>query len=461
MGLLLFISSPISQAQESPPQLAFLSAEGFGAYAKGGRGGEIYHVTNLRDDGQPGSLRHAVEQEGPRTIVFDISGTIQLQSTLRVENPFITIAGQTAPGDGICLRDDALIIETHDVIVRYIRVRLGDQGDTGDALSINEGHNIIVDHCSASWSTDEVLSTSTGDPTLTNVTVQWCFITEGLNPENHSFGSLIRGTGGAKYSYHHNLYAHNRNRNPRPGNYDDNPHDEDPEGLLLDFRNNVIYNWAGSYAGYNADEVSITKLNYINNFLIPGPDSKNNGIAYRTGSPYNKAYFAGNIYNYQEPSNRWNVVDFDDDWNGEQAAAYKQDQPFEIGSIKQEDAWTAYHKVIGTAGASLHCRDETDERIINNLQRKTGTIIDSQQEVGGWPQLDSTPAPKDTDRDGMPDAWENAHGLNPQDANDRNDDMDEDGYTNLEEYLNELCQEWNSQLDRREVNGVQEAVKMH
>lgn len=422
-------------AQATP--LAFPGAQGFGAYAQGGRGGDVYIVTNLDDSG-PGSLRAAIEAEGPRTVVFAVSGTIALESTLRIENPFITIAGQTAPGGGICLKDDSLVIETHDVIVRYLRVRLGDQGDPGDAISISEGENIILDHCSASWSTDEALSASTAEPVLTNLTVQWCFITEALNPEDHSYGSLIRGTGGARYSFHHNLYAHNRGRNPRPGNYDRNPHSQDPEGLLLDFRNNVIYNWSGGYAGYNSDEESVTRLNYVGNVLIPGPASKKSGIAYRTGSPYNRAYFAGNVYDTETPANPWQLVRFRDEWSAQQIEAYQRQRPFETGPIETEDAWTAFRRVMAYGGASLPVRDSADRRVVNALLQRSGQIIDSQDEVGAWPQLISTPAPPDADQDGMPDGWERLHGLDPNDPADRNEDAG-GGYTRLEVYLNHLC----------------------
>ena len=420
--------------------LGFPGAEGFGAYSKGGRGGTVIHVTNLNDDG-PGSLRWAVEQEGPRTIVFDSSGTIDLKNQLIIENPYITIAGQTAPGDGICLRGETFLIETHDVIVRYIRCRLGDgmhgQGSLQgkDAISISKGEDIIVDHCSGSWSLDEVLSSSTSKPTLTRVTVQWCFITEGLNPSNHGFGSLIRGTGGAKYSYIHNLYAHNRRRNPRPGNYDRNPHTEDPDGLLLDFRNNVIYNWGGESAGYNNDSESVTRLNYVGNYLIPGENSENNGIAYSTGSPYNRSYFADNYYNGKIPKNQWSLVSFRDSWSKDNICDYKQSQPFETGPITEVDAPTAYKNVLEIGGASLPKRDAVDTRVVNSVQNRTGKIINSQEEVGGWPVLKSAPAPLDTDRDGMPDKWEKAHKLNPKDPEDRNN-VSLNGYTMLEEYLN-------------------------
>lgn len=422
--------------QEEQKLKAFPTAEGFGAYAKGGRGGRVLHITNLNDEGN-GSLRWAIEQEGPRTVVFEVSGTITLEDDLPIDNPYITIAGQTAPGDGIAIRDGSLEIETHDVVIRYIRSRLGDRGDRGDAISIGSGHDIIVDHCSASWSTDEVLSVSTDEPDLTDVTVQWCFITEALNPENHGFGSLIRGTGGARYSFHHNLYAHNHGRNPRPGNYDSNPHDEDPEGLLLDFRNNVLYNWGGAHAGYNADSESVTRLNYAGNFLIPGSNSENNGIAYETGSPFNKAYFNDNYYDLEKPEDPWELVNFDNDWSQQQIEAYKQNQPFSTGPIETDVPREAFEGVLSLGGASLPNRDAVDTRVVNDVRNRTGTIIDSQNEVGGWPELKSSPAPTDTDRDGMPESWEKKQGLDSDDAADRNK-IAEDGYTMLEKYLNSI-----------------------
>lgn len=415
-------------------QLAFPTAEGFGAYSKGGRGGKVFYVTNLNDNG-PGSLRWAVEQEGPRTILFSVSGTIVLEEELSIDNPYITIAGQTAPGDGIALRNAPLRIGTHDVVVRYIRARLGDEGKEGDAISISRGHDIIVDHCSASWSTDEALSASTGSPRLTNVTVQWCFITEALNPENHSFGSLIRGTGGARYSFHHNLYAHNRGRNPRPGNYNFNSIEKDPEGLLLDFRNNVIYNWGGSHAGYNSDSESITKLNYVGNYLIPGPNSKNTGHAYRTGSSHNKAWFQNNYYNYRKPADDWEVVNFNEAWDESVIEAYKQNQPFPTGPIETEEPEAAFQQVMNHGGASLPRRDAVDMRVVNDVRNKTGAIINSQEEVGGWPELTSAPPPTDTDGDGIPDDWEKKNGLDPGNPEDGNQ-VAEDGYTMLEKYLN-------------------------
>jgi hypothetical protein len=441
VGWTLFLVC-LAQAQGTGSTIpAFPGAEGFGAYSRGGRGGKVLHVTNLDDKGE-GSLRWAIEQEGPRMIVFDVSGTIGLESMLNVEKPYVTIAGQTAPGDGICMKGETLRIATHDVIIRYIRCRLGDamhgigslQGK--DAISISVGKDIIVDHCSASWSLDEVLSASTSKPTLTRVTVQWCFITEALNPSNHAFGSLIRGTGGAKYSYIRNLYAHNRRRNPRPGNYDRNPYTKDPEGLLLDFRNNVIYNWGGESAGYNNDSKSVTRLNYIGNYLIPGPNSVNNGIAYSTSSPYNRAFFVGNMYDGKLPDDPWSIVKYHEDWTDDIIRAYKQGKPFETGPIHDEDARTAFQLVMETGGASLPKRDTVDTRVVNSVRNRSGRIINSQEEVGSWPELKSLPAPTDTDRDGMPDDWEGKFGLDPKDAEDNTKDKDSDGYTNIEEYLN-------------------------
>jgi hypothetical protein len=434
--LALFTSTSIGQ------QLAFPSAEGFGAYSKGGRGGAVLYVTNLDNDG-PGSLRWAIDQKGPRTVLFAVSGTIELKDRLTIKNPYITIAGQTAPGDGICIKGETVRIETHDVIVRYIRVRLGNamQGQGSlqgkDAISISKGKDIIVDHCSASWSLDEILSTSTHHPTLTRVTVQWCFITEGLNPDNHGFGSLVRGTGGAKYSYLYNLYAHNKGRNPRPGNYDSNPHDEDPLGLLLDFRNNVIYNWGGTHAGYNADKESVTRLNYVGNYLISGANSKATGIAYATGSPYNRAYFSGNYYNGEKPDNQWELVNFNDRWTENEIDAYKRNEPFETGPVNTESAQSAYQRILATGGATLPKRDSVDQRIVNDVKNRTGKIIASQLEVGGWPRLNSSQPPLDTDHDGMPDEWEVKNKLDKENPDDRNT-ISNKGYTMLEEYLNSI-----------------------
>ena len=418
-------------------QLAFPGAEGFGRFAVGGRGGVVYEVTNLDDSGE-GSLREAINASGPRTVVFRVSGTIAIQSSLKINNPYITIAGQTAPGDGICLKDYQFSVSADHSIVRFIRSRLGDnQGQETDSLSVGGDSNVILDHCSASWSVDETLSV-TGEETK-NVTVQWCFITESLNDSIHTkgphgYGSLIRGERGHGYTFHHNFYAHHRSRCPRPGNYID--YLTDPDGLLFDFRNNVIYNWSGKEPGYNADENSITKMNYVGNYLKLGTNSSL-GYAFDEGSTYNRGYFAGNYYNGSYPVDPWSLVDFGG-FSDAQIAAYKQSAPFDFAPVQTDDAITAYQRVLEFCGALYPNRDAADERLLADLVNGTGRIIDDEDEVGGWPTLNSATPPDDTDRDGMPDDWETARGLNPHSAADRNDDRNGDGYTNLENYLNYL-----------------------
>jgi pectate lyase len=235
------------------------------------------------------------------------------------------------------------------------------------------------------------------------------------------------------------LYAHNRGRNPRPGNYDDlNPHEQDPNGLLLDFRNNVIYDWRGTYAGYNADAVSVTRLNYVGNYLVVGPESTATGKAYREGSVYNRSHFAGNYYNHNLPEDGWSLLIFDNYWTDRQILAYQQAAPFETGPIVRQEAKDAYRDVLACGGATLPRRDSVDQRIVAEVTSGKGHILNSQDEVGGWPDLQTAAAPKDSDGDGMPDEWEQQHGLNPNDAADGPQVKDAGGYTNVEVYLNAL-----------------------
>ncbi len=424
--------------------LAFPGAEGFGAFAKGGRGGDVYTVTNLTDWGD-GSLRYGIQTaSGPRTIVFAVSGLIQLNSNLSVDKDYITIAGQTAPGDGICLRDGALQIKGDHVIVRYIRSRLGDEaGREEDAISIVRGHHIIMDHCSASWSVDECFSCSTGDEgEIDSVTVQWSIISEAL--ENsihskgaHSYGALIRGCYGAKYSYHHNLFAHNRSRNPRPGNYDENSYLLDPDGLQFDFRNNVIYNWKGSRPGYDGDSESVCRYNYVGNYGKPGPDSDDTGYAYSAGCKHFRAYYDDNLFFGEIPADQWSLVTFSGTWTTLEKSDYKQTEPFSTGPMVTESAQDAYDNVMAHAGAS-RVRDVVDSRVISDVQNGTGAIIDDEDEVGSWPVYETYGVKLDSDLDGMPDFWETENGLNPNDPEDRNGDRNSDGFTNLEEYLHDV-----------------------
>lgn len=423
---------------------AFPGAEGYGAYAKGGRGGDVFTVTNLNDSGR-GSLRYGIESAaGPRTIVFALSGIIKLKSPLLVDKDYITIAGQSAPGDGICLRDAALVVDANHVIIRYLRSRLGSEsGKESDAISINGGRHIIVDHCSASWSVDEVFSCSTGTPgKIDSVSVQWCIISEALNNSihkkgAHGYGALIRGCGGVKYSYHHNLFAHNYSRNPRPGNYNQNNRFVDPEGLLFDFRNNVMYNWGGSRPGYDSDKESVCMMNYVGNVGIPGPDSDPTGFAYSAGCKHFRAYFEQNKFYGSIPGDQWKLVDFSGEWTKEEVKIYKQYKPFGEVNVYTHHPDTALTLVLAHAGASLN-RDPVDQRVVQSVHKQTGSIINDQKEVGSWPSYKTDSTYKDSDLDGIPDDWEKKKGLNPKDKSDRNEDPDGDGYTNLEEYLNGL-----------------------
>lgn len=423
---------------------AFPGAEGFGAYTPGGRGGKVYKVTNLNDSG-PSSLREAIEAIGPRIVVFDVSGTIYLKSRLTIENPYITIAGQTAAGDGIGLADYPFFVQSHNVIIRHMRFRMGDRfRKEEDAFSIVNSDNVMVDHVSASWSIDETFSVDGSD----NISVQWSLISESLNDSYHikgphGYGSLIRGGKGAKYSFHHNMWANHRNRMPRPGNY--TSHEVDPQGLLTDFSNNVFYNWAGSGGGYNADNESVTKYNFINNYYKAGPDSDSDRYyAFKENCPYAEAYFAGNYMNGEEPGDPWDLHKFQVyglDYIGmtfeEFENKYKQISPLPVAKISLESALEAYQSVLANVGALP--RDDVDSRVVNDVKNGKGGIIDSPEDVGGWPVLNSTEPPMDIDNDGMPDEWEEEVGLNPSE-NDAAGDIDNDGYTNIEEYLNKLAE---------------------
>ncbi|MBS1794418.1 MAG: carboxypeptidase regulatory-like domain-containing protein [Acidobacteria bacterium] len=423
---------------------AFPTAEGAGAYAIGGRGGDTYHVTNLNDSGA-GSLRDGIATAtGPRTIVFDVSGTIYLNSRLAINKPFLTLAGQTAPGDGITIAGWTTVVDsTQHIIIRYLRFRPGDircgNGMEGDALWVDKSKDVIVDHVSASWSVDESLSVTESD----RVTVQWSFITESMNfschPEGrHGYGSLIR-YGSGRISYHHNFYAHHFNRNPRVG-----------DNITLDFVNNVIYDWGtdASYSG--AIDEGITRVNYIGNYLVAGP---NTPVAKRTrafngGSPNTWIYQTGNVID----SNVNGVRDgTDTGWamfvnlytpqNAPLDPAFagradsKKDGPAaSLVDITPGAAADAYTRVLATAGSS-QSRDAVDARVANEAGSETGAMINSQTDVGGWPLLNSLPAPVDTDGDGIPDTWENSHGLNAADPNDAAQ-LAPNGYSNLENYIN-------------------------
>ncbi|HEY0599723.1 pectate lyase [Brevundimonas sp.] len=427
-----------AQAQAQGATLAFPGAEGAGRHATGGRGGAVWRVTNLSDSG-PGSLRAAIEAEGPRTVVFDIGGTIRLASPLTIRRGRITIAGQTAPGGGITLRDQPLIVAADDVVIRHIRSRLGDEsGVEADAISIERGRRIILDHVSASWSVDETLSVgSRYDPPeqgVYDVTVQWSLIAESLNASGHAkgdhgYGSLIRGGHGARMTFHHNLWAAHRARMPRPGNY--NAPAVDPEGPRFEFRSNVFYDWGGSHAGYNADTDSLSAYAFIGNAYVPGPDTRGR-LAFEEANPLARAWFEDNAMDGEVPADPWSLVR-DGDRPG-----YRLTARPDWAEAAAEDPGEALARVLEGAGAGP-VRDAVDARIVAGVRNRSGRIIDSQAEVGGWPRLDAGVPWTDTDGDGLPDDWETAHGLDAAGAADGAADADGDGFTNLEGWLNALA----------------------
>jgi hypothetical protein len=430
IGILLLAAAAASQP------LAFPGAEGAGAHALGGRGGRVLIVTTLADHG-PGSLRDAVETKGPRMVVFAVAGTIKLEKPLRIREPRITIAGQSAPGGGITVRDHPLEVSADDVVIRYVRSRLGDESKTeSDAIWVLGGRRIILDHVSASWSVDETLSASANytrpGEGFYDLTVQWSIIANSLTHSlhakgEHGYGSLIRGGRGARISFHHNLWANHEARMPRPGNY--SGPDVDPEGAFFDFRSNVFYNWGGGRSGYNADKASLARYNFVDNSYIAGPQSVK-PIAFDESNSLAKAYFAGNSMNGAVPADPWSLV------TGLQAPGYRLAAPVEMPAVARDPAASSYARVLATAGAS-RSRDTVDAAVVAGVRDRTGHQIDSQRDMGGWPTLASGMAPVDSDRDGMPDAWERRHGLDPR----RDDSMREmrgTGYTALEDYLNGL-----------------------
>jgi hypothetical protein len=416
---------------------AFPGAEGYGQFATGGRGGKVLFVVNLNDRGR-GSLREAVDRKGPRIIVFRVSGTVVLESNLRIRNGDLTIAGQSAPGDGICLRDYPVSVDANNVIIRFMRFRLGDESlQEADTLGGRFHKNIIIDHCSASWSVDECVSFYANE----DFTLQWCLVAESLNDSVHSKGRHGYGGiwGGLRASFHHNLLAHHNSRNPR---FSGSSTTDDVPNRQVDFYNNVIYNWAGNsvYGGEGGEQ------NMINNYYKPGPatsGSKRSRIV-NPSEPYGKFYVHGNEVVGDA------LVSLDNWAGGVQCAdplsAYAA-EPFPSETEITQSASTAYDLVLAYAGACLS-RDDVDSRIVGEVATGTATyqgsrtampgIIDSQADVGGWPELISLPAPSDSDRDGMPDDWELANGLDPNQPADAAARTLDEHYDDIEVYLNSL-----------------------
>ncbi len=455
------------RADTTPPgrRLAFPTAEGFGAATIGGRGGAVIEVTNLLDRvpnsrGQlvtaPGSLRAALETSGPRIIVFRVSGTIDLnRSEIELSEPFVTIAGQTAPGDGITIKGGFIMVTAHDVVIRYLRFRPGPggyasqrpNGASADGLRIgaNNGRRaekVILDHVSISWGTDELLDI-TGE--AHDITVQHSLVAEGLNcipapfwhdeqETCHSKGTFLTGNA-TNMTLHHNLFAHTQDRNPffNTGN--------------LDYVNNVVYNYGSPFS--LVPRALPAHANIVNNAYRAGVDSlvkRASKYEIRLGhicSPnvtictadQSEVFISGNIGTDQPTGSFRTGQIICPDGN---VCPKQRSTRFSYPPVKTQSAETAYKKVLLKAGASLH-RDAVDSRIVSDVRNGTGHIINTPDEVGGYPILNSTTAPADTDHDGMPDVWEAKYGLNPNDAQDGPIDSTNDGYTNIEKYLNQLA----------------------
>ncbi|MFS0725283.1 fibronectin type III domain-containing protein [Paenibacillus sp. 1P07SE] len=422
---LLPVSAPAAHAANEAVLPAFPGAEGFGAAATGGRGGEVYHVTSYELTG-PGTFHDALTTVGdtPRTIVFEISGELTIPQIIVRGKSNITIAGQTAPGEGVTIRGNNIrFIDCDDIIVRYLRFRMGALDAQDDTMYFENSRNVIIDHSSFSWGTDEVLSILSKDyenPTSSDITVQWSIMSEGLL--THSMGGLIEMT---TISMHHNLYAHNNDRNPKTKGQ-------------IDFVNNVIYNW-GEFP-YVAGGESGTKGygNVEANYFIAGKNSADPQYAVVRGNENYNLY----LHNNRIDSNKNGELDGTDtgpDMMETARPSLLVPERFNYPPVHTQDPETAYEHVLNHAGSSLY-RDGVDERIIGDVRNQTGVIIGHEDDVGGFPELASATGPVDTDRDGMPDEWELAHGLDPLDPEDRNHDMTGDGYTNLEKYLHELAE---------------------
>ena len=482
---------------------AFPGAEGGGMYTFGGRGGKVLTVTNLNDNG-PGSFRWACEQGGARIVVFNVSGIIKLKSPIYVRAPYITIAGQTAPGEGVIIAGESFQVDTHDVIVRHMRFRRGETlvWHREDSFGGNPVGNIMIDHCSCEWGLDENISfyrhmfdmgdgkAKRKEPTV-NVTIQNTISAKALDTWNHAFGSTI---GGENTTFMRNLWADNTGRNPSIG-----------WGGVFNFINNVVYNWVHRTA--DGGEYT-TMSNFINNYYKPGPltpkdtpvghrivKSESRSVNLFPFKQFGRVYAKGNIMEgYPEiTKDNWNggiqTADKDGEMNETEIALMRSNEPFVMAPVTIMGAQEAFNWVLSNVGATLPCRDIVDQRIceevrtgvayyvqdyekgLQKIEKKTkkpqypygstwglreqsknedglfkyrrlpkdsykqGVITDPRQ-MGGYPVYKKWTAWKDADGDGMPDEWERANGLNPNDASDANKDCTGDGYTNIEKYIN-------------------------
>ena len=496
---------------------AFPGAEGGGMYTFGGRGGKVLTVTNLNDDG-PGSFRWACEQGGARIVVFNVSGIIRLKSPIYVRAPYITIAGQTAPGDGVCIAGESFQVDTHDVIVRHIRFRRGETlvWHREDSFGGNPVGNIMIDHCSCEWGLDENISfyrhmydMNNGKPKekkpTVNVTIQNTISAKALDTWNHSFGSTI---GGENTTFMRNLWADNTGRNPSVG-----------WAGVFNFVNNVVYNWVHRTA--DGGEYK-SMFNFINNYYKPGPlTPKDSPVGHRITKSesrseglfpfkqFGRIYASGNIMEgYPEiTADNWKggiqTADKDGEMDQTELDLMRSNEPFVMAPLTVMDAEKAFEWVLNNAGATIPCRDIVDQRIceevrtgvayyvpdyekkvkdnpygdmwglhkksqneeghfkyrrLKNDSYKQGIITDPRQ-MGGYPEYRAWKPYKDTDMDGMPDEWEKANGLNPNDPSDANGDLNGDGYTNIEKYINAIPTQ--GRVDWRDLKNNYDTLAKH
>lgn len=451
IGILFGIT--LSNAQNV---LSFPGAEGFGRYTTGGRSGKVYFVTKLTDDGSEGTLRYALDQKGPRYIVFKTGGTIYLESPLKIKEGNVTIAGQTAPGEGITVANYETFVSADNVVIRYMRFRMGDQKNfEGDALGARFIKNLMVDHCSMSWSTDETVSIYVNE----NTTLQWCVIAESLRNSAHQKGAHGYGgiAGGKFASFHHNIYAHHDSRNPRLGEYAGSKF---ALSDLTDFRNNVIYNW-GHNNVYGGEGMNV---NMVNNYYKPGPATmtrqrivaidKNEKPETEVYNIWGKYYISGNMMegNPEISKDNWTQGVFAQmkpsyNLTEKDKNEIKINHPHDIqNNVKTDTPKQAYNKILQIGGASL-VRDAIDLHVLKDVKNgsftyngskgSTNGIIDSQKDVGGFPNLKPGKPLPDSDNDGMPDEWEIKNGLNPKVADANGKDLDKN-YDNIEIYFNDI-----------------------
>jgi len=431
---------------------AFPSAEGYGRYTPGGRGGKTVYVTSLKDTRERGTLRYALEEvSGPRTILFKVAGIIELADFVKIKEPYVTIAGQSAPGSGITLKNSGILIETHDVIIRHLRIRPGDNPDMGTYPSDRDGlviyknrncNNIMLDQVSFTWGIDENVSFSTG---TNNITIQKCIIAEGLSHSLHHEGEHSKGllmlNDLDNISIVNNLFAHNLNRNPLISSNSRNVH----------VINNLVYNWGPIRPGYGThtqifeDEVPINDAVVYRNLYRKGPTSSDLPV-YRTGNWYlvdGSTFFIddnyidddGEIEALKDVSSSFHKYpDFFDSFMVDQPPSNWDRSYAEVRNINEVADF-----VLENAGARQPIRDEVDERIVDEVRNHTGDFIDSPSDRGGYPDQFRGTVPKDSDGDGIPDKWEIQKDLNPDNADDALENTLSPYYNNLEMYLNELA----------------------